>query len=708
MTGPGKPLLVELRTEELPPLLLGEVAGGFADNLIKALADARLCAPDAAVQHWSTPRRVAALLQGVAAQSAAATGMRRGPSVKNAYGTNGEPTKALAGFLKSNGARHEDLQEIDYKGQPYVAVPQRGGGEPLGDLLGPALERAVAKTVAPRLMRWGDTKHRFVRPIRGVCVIHGDQPVETEVFGKQTLSHSFGHRFLAPGEIQIEDASSYVDALRAGKVMVDSAERREAIRKQAKEISPEVRIDEGLLAEIVNMCEWPKCYSASFETKYQALPVKVVETCMGKHLRSFTVGNEKNLANEFVFVADNEPADAKPLRHNLEHVMQARLDDTLFIYEEDLKSKPEDMLRRLDDISHLQGMGSMRARCERIQELAEACAHNLELNEGEAKALREAARYIKADLGTLLVDEYPGLEGHIGSALLTELSNESRRLIGFHLDRSLDRRHDSARDALVLALELERLVSIAATLGLPKGSRDPQGLRRSMGRVLRILHRYRSVDLNELLSSAWDVCHAAAAQHGALAAKRFSADGKTLQHDLKRYAVKRLIKMAGDLLRQEFDQRMLNAITPSCEKACDDGVPINITNFLRRVEALKKFMDNEPELFSRMLATAKRLNNIGGKEKLGAINEKLFTADEEKSLYDACMQWAEEGLKFAQTHDYDSYYRRIIALAPKVDSLFDNVMINDEDLTLRKNRLNLVRFALGLLNAAIDTRKMYA
>lgn len=702
-----KPLLVELRTEDMPPLLLDDVASSLAANLVKELARVRLCASGAENEHWSTPRRIAVLVQNVTAKSAATAGLRRGPSVKNAYDSDGKPTAALSGFLRSCGAKQKNLQEIDYKGQPYVAIPQSSGGEPIGALLGPTIERAVAQIIAPRLMRWGAGGHSFVRPIRGVCAIHGTKPVKAKAFGAPTLPHSLGHRFLAPGKVRISDAVNYAAIMHDHKVIVDPAKRRAVIAKQAKEKAPRVRLNEELMLEVSNMCEWPKCYLGKFDTQYQKLPDKIIETCMGKHLRSFAVGASK-LKNEFVFVADNEPPDDAPLPHNIQRVMRARLADTLFIYEQDLKATPEDLLARLDNISYLQGMGSMRARCERIRELA--VLFSFMLRSGDGPEIPDlAAQYIKADLGTLLVDEYPSLEGHVGAALLPDLPKEARELIRSHLDRSVDGDWTNpSRDALVLALELERLVSITAISGLPKGSRDPQGLRRAMGRVLRILQRYRSVDLNELLSSAWDVCHAAAAQHGALEANRFSADGKKLLHDLKRYAVRRVVNMASDLLNQDFDRRLLNAVEPPSLRACDKGVPINITNFLKRIEGLKKFMDTKPEKFKRMLATAKRLNNMGGKENPDKIDERLFDEKEEHDLYEACRSWKDNELEFALSHDYDSYYNHAVEIAPKVDKFFDNVMVNVEKDSVRENRLNLVRLASGLLNAAVDTRSLYS
>lgn len=617
-TSSNKPLLVELHTEEMPPLLLDNVANGFADNLVRALAEVRVCDPDSESQNWSTPRRIAVLIQGVVSKSPVATGLRRGPSRENAYDKANKPTPALTGFLLSCGARKSDLQEVEYKGQPYVAVPYNAGGEPLGGLLGSAIERAVLRTVAPRLMRWESTnKYRFVRPINSVSAVHGKRPVVSTAFGETTLRHSFGHHFLMPDKIRITDAAAYPEIIRKHQVMVNASERREDICKQARKLSPQVRIDEKLLFEIANMCEQPLCYSAKFDAKYQVLPDKIIETCMGKHLRSFAVGATK-LKNEFIFVADNRPVDGNLLRAGLARVMRARLDDTLFIYEVDSKVKPEELLQRLANISYLKGMGSMHDRCERVGQLAQICANDLKLSRGNKKILSEAAKYIKADLGTLLVDEYPSLEGHIGAALLAKamLPNEVCELIGGHLERDLDKQHNRIRDALVLALEVERVVSIAAAFGLPKGSGDPQGLRRSMGRVVLILQRHPHIDFNSLLRIAWEICLTAAAKHGALEAGFFAADRQGFLDQIKRFALERLCNMADTLVKPEVTRRTLNAVSAVLlHNSPEESLP-SIADILNRIDSLEGFIADRPhrQEYDNLLASAKRLDNISNQQ----------------------------------------------------------------------------------------------
>ena len=701
-------LLVELRTEEMPPLLLDGVAANLAANLVQDLASNRLCEADVSYQYWFTPRRIAVQVATVAQRSTDPGGTRRGPAVRLAYGKDKQPTPALKGFLRSAGAQAKDLLRETHKGEEYVAVKRGGGGRPLRDLLGPALQRAVAKTVAPRLMRWDDSQVRFLRPIRGVYAVHGAKALKLPyVFGKQSLDHTLGHRFLHQGKAQIKSAGSYVQDMRRCKVIVDAEERAKSIREQAAQLAKDAIIDTNLLREATNMCEHPTCYMVEFDKSFLKLPVKVIETCMGKHLRSFAVGKKK-LRNKFIFVADNKPRDDAKLRKGLARVMHARLEDTKFIYDLDCQVEIEELFKRIGDINYVQGMGSMRDRSTRIEHLVNEYAQPLNLQPEEAELAKDASQYIKTDLGMKLVDEYPSLEGYIGSALL-DWSAAVKKLISGHLDRSLDDQHDPPRDALVLALEIERLIAISAIYGLPKGSRDPRGLRRAMGRVIRILRRHANADLDILIRYAWEHCEKAAKQHGAIAAKSFNSDGEQVVGDLKRFAIERITHMASDLLKRTVNKRTLNAIADPMLRDCRPGSrPLLVADALIRIKALETFARKRSSTLDRLLGTAKRLSKIAGDYQGGPVEDKLLREEAERELYQAYEERAGEIKQLIEQDQYLECCESLASLADFVDNFFDNVMVNVKDDDLRINRLNLVCQAHDLMNELIDTRKLYS
>ena len=705
---PASTLLVELRTEEMPPLHLKDVATALADNLVQDLASNRLCKANTTPKCWFTPRRIAVQIANVEHYSADLSGKRRGPAKRLAYGPDKRPTPALEGFLRSAGATENDLQEIAHKGETYVAVERGGGGRALQDMLGPALQRAVAKTVAPRLMRWNGSQDRFLRPIRGVYAVHGDKPVEIrEVFGKPSLDHTLGHRFLHPKPVRIKSAGSYVLDMKRGKVIVDAEKRAESILRQATDKANEVIIDKDLLNEAANMCEYPSCYPADFDKSFLELPDKVIETCMGKHLRSFAVGKKKNMKSKFIFVADNKPRDDKVIRTGLERVMHARLEDTKFIFELDRKVRDDEMLERICHINYVQDMGSMFDRSTRIEQLVNAYAPLLKLKQTETERVKAASKYIKADLGLKLVDEYPTLEGHIGGDLLKQ-KPAVKELISGHLDRSLDNQLNPPRDALVLALELERLVTITAIYGLPKGSRDPRGLRRAMSRVIRILYRHAAADLDALLHPAWKQCHTAAANYGALAAKSFNSDGEQVIGTLKRFAIERITHMASVLLVRNIDKRTLNAVAEPLLRDCGHDSQLHVADVLSRIEALETFAQKQRPSLDRLLITAKRLSKIAGEHQGGDVNADLLQEEAEKKLFENCELCAEQAKQQIEQNQYVEYCALLASLVPFVDKFFEKVMVKAKNEKLRANRLNLVCQTHSLMNELIDTRKLYS
>ena len=700
-------LLVELRTEEMPPLHLEDVATALAKNLVQELTKNQLCKEGTKSKCWFTLRRIAVQIEAVARLSTNSGGLQFGPARQMAYGKDGQPTKELNGFLRKNDAKEQDLQEVERKGKTYVAIKRDGGGHTLQDLLGPALQRAVAKTVAPRLMRWDSSQNRFLRPIRGVYAVHGDKALKLpHVFGRESLNHTLGHRFLHKGKVRIENAMSYVQDMQRCSVIVDAREREAIIRKQATKLARKVIIDDDLLNETVSMCEQPTCYLVKFDKAFLDLPGKVIETCMGKHLRSFAVDKEK-LHNKFIFVADNEPRDDAKLQKGLARVMHARLEDTQFIFDLDCQVQPEEMLVRISAINYVQRMGSMLDLSHRIEQLVLNYAPSLKLKQDEAKRAKKASKYIKADLGLKLVDEYPALEGHIGGALLNQ-SPAVKKLIGGHLDRSLDDQPDPPRDALVLALELERLVTIVAINGLPKGSRDPHGMRRAMGRVIRILRRHADANLDYMLRRAFPECYKAAEEHGAVADKIFSSDAKQIIIDLKHFAVDRLTHMASDLLKRDINKRTLNALAEPLLRDCQPGLPLHVADILNRIEAWETFAQKQRPALGRLLETAKRLSKIAGDHQGGVVETELLQEQAEHALYKAYGERAVEVKQLIEEDKYLECCERLASLAPFVDDFFDNVMVKAKDDALRANRLNLVCQARDLMNELIDTRKLYS
>ena len=709
-----RPLLVELRTEELPPALLGGLARDFTAALHERLRHEFFCPPEVqgttmdspiaptpaaevagnatepGRRSYATPRRLVAVIDAVMEKSAQVTVQRRGPRKSLSYGEDGEPTKPLQGFLRSAGAKREDLVETKHKGKEYVAVSVTLGEEDLESRIGEIIEAAVQSIVAPRMMRWGVSSLRFVRPIHGILIVHGERSLTTKAFGMDTADETVGHRFLSAGRIKVASVDAYVETLAKSMVMVDTDDRSASIEKQARNLESEVEMDETLLEETAAMCEWPKCYRCSFDGKYLELPPMVVIGCMEKHLRCFPVFKGNELSSCFIYVADNEPSSARLLVAGVERVMRARLDDALYIYRLDLELDNDALLSRLEKIAYVRGFGSIRDHCERVSGLARIFARSFGLGEGETNLAANAAKLYKADLGTLMVAEHPDLEGYMAAEYLCGEPESLRALIRDLPSRSLDENEGNAtRDCLVVASEAERLVGLGKLLGLPSSSSDPHALRRSLARITRVLVRHDGVDLGVVVADAYArfaEYSKSADVDDTLSDKFPEAETASFVSQIKRLALRRIAQHRADILGLDMfpENRTIHAILGLWANSLGNsqqpsgGLPFDVAEMRRSIKAVHEFIEQRPKAFENLITASKRLSNIAAHDHGKGSPEKAAEATAEgAALFGKCENVAAV-TDSGRTGDFHARALEGLAgMRPEVDAFFDNVRILD-------------------------------
>ena len=472
------PLLVEIRCEELPPAQVWQLAGEFPRALFAALARAGFVDENADAnlsQTLATPRRFAALLPNVAAATAAKTIRRVGPAVAACYDSNGKPAPALLGFMRAVGAKSaNDLTQETTKGAPYVVWHGKQAGQNLQSAIGGLLGEVLAGIVAPRLMRWGGNKHKFIRPLRGWLATHGGQTLAPAdaVFGVAASPQTRGHPALAPANIAIAKAEDYEKILwQEGKVIVDINKRREKIAQDLQNaVAPE-----ALLSEVAAMCECPTTLEGRIDKEFLSLPAFCAQECLNKHQRAF-VG--KGGDGSYYFVADNIPGKPQEVARGFNAVVRARLRDVAFYIAEDKKLSAAAALQKLEAITHHRLLGSQRLRAERIVAIAGALCELLRVSPQERAAALAAAKICKSDLPTLMISEYPALEGRMAAEYFGK-DDDTRALAACHNDRdwSAPPHLQQAALALVLANRLEQIVGLFGAGEEPSGSKDPHGLR---------------------------------------------------------------------------------------------------------------------------------------------------------------------------------------------------------------------------------------
>jgi len=685
-------LLIELRTEELPPKSLKALSESFAASVFAALKEQAFASPDSVCTPYATPRRLALTVTGIGERQRDRVIEKKGPAVASGLDAAGKPSKALEGFMRSAGVAFADLhRESDAKGEYFVARSEKKG-ESLDAHLADIVAQALKKLPIQKLMRWGDTDYQFVRPVHGLILLHDSRVIAGEMFGLSSGKTTLGHRFLSSGEIVIGSATEYADKLAAGKVIVSFAERRAAIAAQldaqAAKLVARLNPADGLLDEVTALVEWPAVYVGEFEAEYLEVPQECLILTMQQNQKYFPLlDGAGKLLNKFLIVSNMQVADPRHIVGGNARVVRPRLSDARFFYNQDRKQTLASRVEKLGSIVYHNKLGTLLQRAERLEALARKIALRLGAD-GELAA--RAARLAKADLVTDMVGEFPELQGIMGryyalhdgeNAAVADAvqAHYQPRFSGEALPQG------PIACAAALADKLDALVGFFGIGQVPTGDKDPFGLRRAALGVLRILMETPlPLDLRELLSDA-----GAGFPPGLLALP----DGIPAQ--LEDFFLDRL---RGLLREAGHAQDAIEAVLAQ-KPSRIDLVPAKLAavrDFLQLPEALA------------LAAANKRIGNILKKAEgaIAAPAAGLLVENAEKALY-ARVQALNPVVKaHVARQGYADALKALSSVRTEVDQFFDKVMVNVDDLALRDNRLGLLKALYDQLNAVADISKL--
>ncbi|MGH8089965.1 MAG: glycine--tRNA ligase subunit beta, partial [Rudaea sp.] len=375
-----KPLLIEIGTEELPPKALDELAAAFAKGICEGLAKRGIDADVANAKAYNSPRRLAVIVPDVAAMQPTQKSEALGPYLNIGLDANGAPTPALRGFATKNGIAIEALQRTtDAKGERFVARSEKPG-QPTAALTQDIIVEALKALPIPKPMRWGDHDFAFVRPAHWLVILHGNDVVDAKIFGIKSGRESCGHRFMHPQAVSIVDANAYVDALRAAKVVVDPAERRQRVvdevARAASDTGSTPRLSDSLRDEIANLVEWPSAIACVFDKEFLAVPQEALITTMETNQKFVSVFDANGkLTEHFIGIANIESKDPTEIRKGYERVIRPRFADAKFFYDEDLKTQLATHQDALKSVTYQQQLGSVRDKCVRVAELSRVIAN---------------------------------------------------------------------------------------------------------------------------------------------------------------------------------------------------------------------------------------------------------------------------------------------------------------------------------------------
>ncbi len=695
-------LLLELGCEEIPARMLPAATHALAEVLVRLLDKAGL-AHGSPMLYWS-PRRLAVRIPETQTASQEREDTLLGPPARAAWDAEGRPTRAAEGFARKQGVEASTLRRVETDKGSYAAAvvtrPRRG----LGELLAPGFEKAVRAISFPKTMRWGEGLGPFVRPVHWLLALAGEELLDLSLFGVTASRQTRAHRALSPEPITIPSAELWEMRLAEAGVVVDPAVRRhrlhEALRARAAELGGELREDELLLVESADMVELPAAIAGSFEQKFvDELPEEVLQTCLKHHQKAFSLAKDGVALAAFA-VAVNMPEDPEGhIRRGHEWVNSGRLEDALFFWREDRKRPLESRAAQLAEVVFQAELGSYAAKSSRLARLACTLGKGRGFSASELADLEHAARLSRCDLVSGLVGEFPELQGVAGGLLgradgLPEAVCEA--IYSFY-------RPSSAEDALPDG-EAGRLLGLADRLdtlaggfavGLePSGSKDPFALRRAgMGAVR--LAAACDIDLRAALDEAL---------RGYIDEEGGPVLGERAEKVRPRL-VSFLLERFGALAEREgarYDE--VNALrSPAAERFLPGDL-------LERARALRRFREKED--FLALASAAKRVRNIlvqaaaRGDAVVAGQGSEALAEPAEKELASLLSRCEKEVASMRAAARYTDALGALAALRPAVDRFFEEILVMDEDATLRSARLGLLAVFDLLAQGIVDLSEL--
>ncbi len=682
--------LVELGTEELPPKALLKLSDAFARGIAIELDEARL--NYTAINTYATPRRLAVAIADLQLCQPTQTIEHRGPPVRLAFDAEGNPTRAAEAFAKKCGVAIAALDRQTTDKGEWLYHSGEQAGKNTADLLESMVTKSLSKLPIPKRMRWGSNDTEFVRPVHWLVMLLDKDIVPATVLGLTADRMTFGHRFMAPDSLKLKRATDYVDTLRnKGKVIVDFAERREAIVTMADAAASQAGgiavFDSALADEVTALVEWPVPVTGEFPEKFLRLPTEVlVATLQGQQkyfpLRADT--KQQELLPAFIAISNLESKDPKRVKLGNEKVVLPRLSDAAFFWDQDTRSTLADRQVGLDAVVYQKGLGSLGDKARRVAKLAESIAP---LVDADAKATQRAAELARCDLLTDMVGEFPELQGRMG--YYYALHDREPEAVAIAIEEQYLPRHandtlpqSSIGTALSLADRLDTLAGIFALGKKPSGNKDPFGLRRqALGLVRMSINNGIDFNLPELLEKA-------------IALQPIDKQPEGLAEQLYDYILGRtkawyLDGQAPGLETKSVSTELFNAV--------QSRAPASLTDLHQRLCALADFM--QLDAASSLAAANKRIANIlksTDATDSAPVKETLFANDEERKLYSALSEILAPHRRDLDARDYASALNRLASLRAPVDSFFDNVMVMSDDEQLRENRLALLNVLRGL------------
>jgi glycyl-tRNA synthetase beta chain len=680
----------ELLTEEIPAWMHDAAQAVLAQQLGKLAEELKAEGPSPVTVN-STPRRLVFLLTGLPEKEANREEEVKGPPRKAAYDAGGDPLPALAGFLKKNNATMEDLLE----GGDYLRIRRTVAGRASKDVLQQRVPRIVEGIRWPKMMRWGNGEHAYIRPVHSVVSIFDGTHLPLKIFDIASGDTTAGHRTLAPRRFKVGATyNEYVTNLELARVVVDATRRRHVMAERARVLAQQVRgeaaIDGSIWSQWQYLTEYPGVVRAEFKPEYLALPEEVLVTVMRVHQKQLPIRDASGkLTNFFLAALDNEADPDGNAAYGNSFVTNARFADARFFYDVDHRIK---LAERLGQLAHLQlhaELGNYAEKTERIKRIADAICHEAGIERGDAT---QAAHLCKTDLVTEMVKEFTDLQGKIGGIYAREegyVEGVWQAIYDHYLPINADDPlpRGVAGAVVSLADRIDTLAGFFRIGAKPTGSKDPYALRRAAQGVVQILlnrdKRQVKIGIDKLIEIA-------------LAQQPRNQATEQLQDDL--------LAFFADRVRTILETSAYGFAYDEIAAAMEAGWAPSLTDLVDRIAALKQVRGDAN--FLSILDSAKRIDNITAGHDSSTVNPASLESKTERRLNVLATEVASQIDALIGERDYINALQSFAALAPELETFFDEVMVNVDDEAVRKNRMSLLRKVGNAVRRIADVTKI--
>ncbi len=672
-------LLIEIGCEEIPAGYIVPALEAFKNSILAALTSSRIDHGTARIM--GTPRRLVLVVEAVADMQDAGTSTITGPPERVGFDADGRPTLAAEKFAAKAGLDVDQITVQETSRGRYLTAVMEEKCESAVSILEGILEQKILSIPFPKSMRWGSLSISFARPIISLVGLLGDKILDFKVGNVKSSTHIFGHQFMNPGKNKITRADDYEKIAESAGFIPDIARRRAAleaaIQACAAGHNAQILEDEELIDIVTNLVETPFPVVGRFDEQFLEVPDEVLITAMREHQKYFALGDENGkLKPLFIAVNNTRAKDMELVARGHEKVLRARLSDAKFFYEVDCKSSLDEFAEKLKNVTFHEKLGSVHEKTLRIAGLAEYLAGEsaYENRDSLKQSVARAAQICKADLVSQVVIEFTKLQGVIGRAYALKAGEPED--VALAVEQHYRPVYSGGKlpenpTAAILAIadKMDTICGCFSVDLIPTGGADPYALRRQGIGIIQIM-------LEENLGLSMG----AMIDKGLAAYMEPSDESRSVAVKIKQFFADRMVNI---LIDMGFSKEAVN----SALRASFDNLP-DVVLRVRALDALRREPDFEP-----LAITFKRVENILKKvdtDKIPYVDESLFEDPSETELFTAVKAVSELVQTLIQGGNYDKALSHIATLRPRVDTLFDDVMVMAEDPGLRQNRIALL------------------